>query len=367
MREHDHADRRRGGGRDRRGRRARRPEADRPGRAAAARARTTPSPGRSPRRTSRSRTGAAPEPRPAARLQLRRLPRPGHRQALPEGVLDQGRDRDLQLRRRGDREALLRRRRLRPDHRAERREHRRPDRAQAAAAAQPLVPAEPREEHLAALADPFYDRGSRYTVPYVVWMDGIGWRNDKVKEDIAGMDVPWDIFWHAQAYRGKVGILDDRRDALSMPMQRDAMRKGARPDLNTEDEDVVDRRPQSELVRAQRASATRRSRSPTTRRCPRARRCCTTPGRATCSSAAFYYLPKGVNARRALVLGAGAERRRAERLLLHRAHGEAPGARARVHQLHARREERVRQLRQLHRLHAAAERRSTPRRCSSGA
>jgi spermidine/putrescine transport system substrate-binding protein len=84
------------------------------------------------------------------------------------------------------------------------------------------------------LADPFYDRGSRYTVPYVVWMDGIGWRNDKVKEDIAGMNVPWDIFWHAQSYRGQVGILDDRRDALSMPMQRDAIRAGARPDLNTE-------------------------------------------------------------------------------------------------------------------------------------
>jgi spermidine/putrescine transport system substrate-binding protein len=89
------------------------------------------------------------------------------------------------------------------------------------------------------LQDPFYDRGSRYTVPYTVWADGIGWRNDKVKEDIAGMDVPWDIFWKAQAYRGKVGILDDRRDALSMPMQRDAMRTGVRPDLNTEDPDVI--------------------------------------------------------------------------------------------------------------------------------
>jgi spermidine/putrescine transport system substrate-binding protein len=93
----------------------------------------------------------------------------------------------------------------------------------------------------AELADPFYDRGSRYTVPYVVWMDGIGWRNDKVKEDIPAMDVPWDIFWHAQAYRGKVGILDDRRDALSMPMQRDAMHKGVRPDLNTEVADVINK------------------------------------------------------------------------------------------------------------------------------
>lgn len=85
------------------------------------------------------------------------------------------------------------------------------------------------------LRDPYYDRGGRYTVAYVAWADGIGWRNDKVTEDIAGMDVPWDIFWKAQAYRGRVGILDDVRDALSMPIQRDAMRTGARPDVNTED------------------------------------------------------------------------------------------------------------------------------------
>jgi spermidine/putrescine transport system substrate-binding protein len=89
------------------------------------------------------------------------------------------------------------------------------------------------------LQDPFYDRGSRYTVPYVVWSDGIGWRNDKLKEDVAAMDVPWDIFWHAQPYRGKVGLLDDKRDALSMPMQRDAMHAGIRPDLNTEDARLV--------------------------------------------------------------------------------------------------------------------------------
>lgn len=89
------------------------------------------------------------------------------------------------------------------------------------------------------LQDPFYDRGSRYTVPYVVWSDGIGWRNDKVSQDIAAMDVPWDIFWQAQPYKGKVAILDDKRDALSMPMQRDAMHAGVVPNLNTEDEQIV--------------------------------------------------------------------------------------------------------------------------------
>jgi spermidine/putrescine transport system substrate-binding protein len=89
------------------------------------------------------------------------------------------------------------------------------------------------------LQDPVYDRGSRYTVPYVVWADGIGWRNDKVREDIAAMDVPWDIFWKSRAYRGKVGLLDDKRDGLSMPMQRDAMRAGARADLNTDERELV--------------------------------------------------------------------------------------------------------------------------------
>ena len=89
------------------------------------------------------------------------------------------------------------------------------------------------------LRDPFYDRGSHYTVPYVVWLDGIGWRNDKIKTDIAAMDVPWDIFWESEPYRGRVGLLDDKRDGLSMPMQRDAMRTGLTPDVNTEDPKLV--------------------------------------------------------------------------------------------------------------------------------
>lgn len=89
------------------------------------------------------------------------------------------------------------------------------------------------------LQDPFYDRGSRYTCAYVVWSDGIGWRNDKLAESPADLDVPWDIFWQAGPYRGRVGVLDDKRDALAMPLQRDAMRTGRRPDLNTEDEALI--------------------------------------------------------------------------------------------------------------------------------
>jgi len=89
------------------------------------------------------------------------------------------------------------------------------------------------------LQDPFYDRGSNYTVPYLTWQDGIGWRNDKIDADIGAMDVPWDIFWESEDWRGKVGLLDDKRDGLSMPMQRDAMRGGYVADLNTEDPELI--------------------------------------------------------------------------------------------------------------------------------
>ena len=44
---------------------------------------------------------------------------------------------------------------------------------------------------------------ARYTVPYVVWSDGIGWRNDKIKTDIPKMKVPWDIFWDSPQPEGQ--------------------------------------------------------------------------------------------------------------------------------------------------------------------
>ena len=77
-------------------------------------------------------------------------------------------------------------------------------------------------------------------------------------------------------------MLDDQRDALSMPIQRDAMRTGSRPDVNTEDEKVVKKA--GEDLGQLADIATSRSRSPTTRRCPRARPGSTNRGRATCSA-----------------------------------------------------------------------------------
>jgi spermidine/putrescine transport system substrate-binding protein len=90
-----------------------------------------------------------------------------------------------------------------------------------------------------ALQNPFYDLGAHYTVPYVVWSDGIGWRNDKISKDIGKLDNPWNIFWESPELKGKVGMLDDYRDGLAMPMQRSAITAGVVPDLNTEDPAII--------------------------------------------------------------------------------------------------------------------------------
>jgi spermidine/putrescine transport system substrate-binding protein len=80
------------------------------------------------------------------------------------------------------------------------------------------------------LHSPFYDVGPRYSVPYTVYTTGIGYRNDKLGDfDPAKVDNPWDAFWQAERFKGRVGILDDSREALGMAL----MRRGV-ADLNTE-------------------------------------------------------------------------------------------------------------------------------------
>lgn len=84
------------------------------------------------------------------------------------------------------------------------------------------------------LQSPFYDRGSRYTVPYAAYTTGIAWRSDKVSEDIPNMDNPWHIFWNAQEYEGYTGIINSPREAIGLAL----LQRGIN-DLNTEDPELI--------------------------------------------------------------------------------------------------------------------------------
>jgi len=78
--------------------------------------------------------------------------------------------------------------------------------------------------------DPFYDKQWRYTVPYTVYTTGIGYRRDEISdEQIRSMTNPYDLFWDTK-YKGRVGLYDDYREAISMTL----LRKGIL-DLNTTD------------------------------------------------------------------------------------------------------------------------------------
>jgi spermidine/putrescine transport system substrate-binding protein len=83
------------------------------------------------------------------------------------------------------------------------------------------------------LADPFYDKGSLYSVPYVVWTTGIAWRTDLVDDaDVTDIENPWDVFWNPK-YKGITGLYDDFRETLYMALFRNGV---ANPSTATAEE-----------------------------------------------------------------------------------------------------------------------------------
>jgi spermidine/putrescine transport system substrate-binding protein len=77
--------------------------------------------------------------------------------------------------------------------------------------------------------NPFYDVGWQYTVPYTIYTTGITWRKDKVDENPATMKNPWAMPWQGK-YRGRVGILDDYREGISLGLLKNGV-----TNLNTTD------------------------------------------------------------------------------------------------------------------------------------
>ena len=81
--------------------------------------------------------------------------------------------------------------------------------------------------------DPFFDQGSQYTVPYTVYSTGIGYRNDLITDDVAGMDNPYDLLWDPK-WSGQTHLLNGARDTLAAAQLRLGI------DLNTADAAELD-------------------------------------------------------------------------------------------------------------------------------
>jgi spermidine/putrescine transport system substrate-binding protein len=81
--------------------------------------------------------------------------------------------------------------------------------------------------------NPFYDQHWQYTVPYTIYTTGIAWRKDHVPEDPYTMTNAWAMPWQAK-YKGKVAILDDYREAISLGLMKNGIFN-----LNTTDQSQI--------------------------------------------------------------------------------------------------------------------------------
>ena len=69
---------------------------------------------------------------------------------------------------------------------------------------------------------PFYDRGWQYTTPYTIYTTGMAWRKDLVHENPYAMRNPWAMPWQGK-YKGKVAILDDYRESISLGLMKNGI------------------------------------------------------------------------------------------------------------------------------------------------
>jgi spermidine/putrescine transport system substrate-binding protein len=83
--------------------------------------------------------------------------------------------------------------------------------------------------------NPFYDLGWQYTVPYTIYTTGIAWRKDLVHENPYAMKNPWREMFFQPKYKGKVAILDDYREGISLGLMMNGIY-----DLNTTNKNQID-------------------------------------------------------------------------------------------------------------------------------
>lgn len=63
--------------------------------------------------------------------------------------------------------------------------------------------------------NPWYDREWRYSVPYMVYTTGLGWRADQISADIGALANPYEALWDP-AYKRETAVIDDWHTAMAM-------------------------------------------------------------------------------------------------------------------------------------------------------
>ncbi len=82
--------------------------------------------------------------------------------------------------------------------------------------------------------NPYYDQHWQYTVPYTIYTTGIAWRKDLVPENPYAMRNAWREMFFQPKYKGKIAILDDYREGISLGLMMNGIYN-----LNTTSKDQI--------------------------------------------------------------------------------------------------------------------------------
>ena len=214
-----------------------------------------------------------------------------------------------------------------------------------------------------ALQDPFYDRGARYTraLRRLAGRHRLAQRQDRQGHRRHEGAVGHLLGGEALDGQGRPAGRRARRAEHADAARRDAHRRRPRPQHRRRGDHREGRRDLAQLTSICNIKVTITD----YQTLPEAKTWLHHSWSGDLAQRRALLPAQGHEARRALVLGPRRERRRAERHALDPAQVQEAGARARVPQLHARQEERLRQLRAVQRLLAAAEHDRRRRRWSS--
>jgi len=87
---------------------------------------------------------------------------------------------------------------------------------------------------LQSLQSPYYDVGAKYSSPYTVYTTGVAYRRDIIDDSTFAGDDSWKLLWDSK-YKGFVGVIDDKREVLTLGMYYRGV-----TDTNTGDPKVID-------------------------------------------------------------------------------------------------------------------------------
>ena len=183
---------------------------------------------------------------------------------------------------------------------------------------------------------PYYDLGWNYTVPYTIYTWGVAYRRDRVSDDEAAAQG-WEALWNND-YNGAISLYDSYGDTIAITILRNGSLE-----VNTGDPALIDAAKEA-ILQTINDNKARLTINGVYAKIP--------AGDITVAESwsgdivgAQWYLPKRHRHRRARVLAArnGQDDDR-QRSAGHPDVIEEPAPRARVHQLHARREARYGQL-----------------------